>query len=139
MNQLIRFGVAIDEGILRRFDSYIQKHRYKNRSEAIRDLMRADFVQSDWETSVKEVVGVISIIYDHHKRGLVNKLLDIQHHHPAHILCSQHVHLKHDQCLEVIVAKGRAKHLKELADRLKIEKGVLFANLSSAGSAENVK
>lgn len=134
----MRFGVAIDEGILKRFDAHIQKHRYKNRSEAIRDLMRADFVRSDWETSAKGVVAVISIVYDHHKRGLVNKLLDIQHHHPAQILCSQHIHLKHDQCLEVIVAKGQAKHLKELADRLKIEKGVKFTSLSSASSAEDL-
>ena len=136
MGKLNRFGVAIDEEILRRFDSHIKNARYKNRSEAIRDLMRAEFVRSDWESSSKEVVGVISIVYDHHRRGLVNKLLDIQHHHPAQILCSQHIHLKHDQCLEVIVAKGQAQHLKVLADRLKSEKGVKFTSLTSAGSPD---
>ena len=135
MGKLIRFGVAIDDNILSRFDSQMKKNRYKNRSEAIRDLMRAEFVRSDWSQSSKEVVGVITIVYDHHKRGLVNKLLDIQHHHPTHILCSQHVHLKQDQCLEVIVAKGQAKQLKELADRLRIEKGVVFSSLSSASGA----
>ena len=135
MEKLKRFGVAIDEGILKRFDTHIQKHRYKNRSEAIRDLMRADFLHSDWETSAKEVVGVVCMVYDHHKRGLVNKLLDIQHHHPARILCSQHVHLSHTDCLEIIVAKGKASQLKRLADLLKIEKGVKFASLMPAGPA----
>lgn len=135
MGKLIRFGVAIDDDILNRFDSHIKKNRYKNRSEAIRDLMRAEFVRSDWAGSSNEVVGVVTIVYDHHQRGLVNKLLDIQHHHPAKTLCSQHVHLQHDQCLEVIVARGQAKHLKALADKLKTEKGVVFSSLSSASGA----
>ena len=137
MGKLIRFGVAIDDDILGRFDKHIRGNKYSNQSEAIRDLMRAKFVRSDWQTSAKEVVGVITIVYDHHKRGLVNKLLDIQHHHPARILCSQHVHLQHDQCLEVIVAKGQAKHLKELSDKLKVEKGVKFSSLSSATGADD--
>ncbi len=136
MAKLIRFGVAIDEDILRRFDAHIHKGRYTNRSEALRDLMRAEFVRSDWESSSKEVVGVITISYDHHQRGLVNKLLHIQHDHPATVLCAQHIHLKHDQCLEVIVARGEARRLKELADRMKKEKGVQFATLSAAGGAE---
>ena len=135
MKKLIRFGVAIDDHILSRFDAQIKKNRIKNRSEAIRDLMRAEFVHSDWAGSSKDVVGVVTIVYDHHQRGLVNKLLDIQHHHPAKILCSQHVHLKHNQCLEVIVATGQARKLKELADKLKTEKGVIFSSLSSASGA----
>ncbi len=138
MGTLVRFGVAMDRGILGRFDAQIRRGRYRNRSEAIRDLMREAFVRADWEASEKEVVGVVSIVYDHHQRGLVNKLLDIQHHHPAEILCSQHIHLKHDQCLEVIVAKGLAKNLQELSDRLKAEKGVKFTSLSSAGSSHGL-
>jgi CopG family nickel-responsive transcriptional regulator len=133
MKKLTRFGVAIDDDILRRFDRRTRRGRYRNRSEAIRDLMRASFLRDDWESGAADVVGVVTMVYDHHVPGLVNKLLDIQHHQPAAILCSQHVHLHHHQCLEVIVARGRARVLRDLADRLQVEKGVKFVSLSPAG------
>lgn len=132
MSQLIRFGIAIDDDILRRFDAHIKAHKYSNRSEAIRDLIRKEFLQSDWTQSNKEVVGVVTVLYDHHKRGLVNQLLAIQHHHPAQILCSQHVHLDHHECLEVIVARGKQRELQNLCDLFKSKKGVEMTHLSSA-------
>ncbi|MCG3206343.1 MAG: putative nickel-responsive regulator [Elusimicrobia bacterium] len=130
---LVRFGVSIEGDILARFDARIAKHRYTNRSEALRDLMRAEFVQLDWEASSNVVVGIITLVYDHHKRGLVNQLLNLQHDFPGSIICSQHVHLEHSLCLEVLVATGQARQLRVLADEMKAKKGVQFSSLNPAG------
>lgn len=138
MGKLTRFGIALDEEILKRFDAHIKRQKYTNRSEAIRDLIRAEFVRSDWGDEDKEVVCVLTLVYDHHKRGLVNRLLQIQHDQPSRILCSQHVHLGHDCCLEVIIAKGKATNLKTFAAQIKAQKGVMFASISSATTGKDL-
>ncbi|MCX7940636.1 MAG: nickel-responsive transcriptional regulator NikR [Endomicrobia bacterium] len=127
--KLKRFGVAIPEDLLARFDKFIKSKNYKNRSEAIRDLMRNKFVEESYEKN-KEVVGVISIVYNHHKRELVDKIIDIQHSFQNIILASQHVHLSDDNCLEVILARGKAKNIEKLKDNLASIKGVTHATLS---------
>ncbi len=138
MGKLTRFGIALDEEILKRFDTHIKREKYTNRSEAIRDLIRAEFVRSDWGDEDKEVVCVLTLVYDHHKRGLVNRLLQIQHDQPSRILCSQHVHLGHECCLEVIIAKGKANHLKAFASQIKAQKGVMFSSISSATTGKDL-
>ena len=138
MGKLTRFGIALDEHILKRFDAHIKIQKYSNRSEAIRDLIRSEFVRSEWGSGNKEAVCVLTLVYDHHKRGLVNKLLKIQHDQPSRILCSQHVHLGHDCCLEVIIAKGKVNNLKTFASQVKAEKGVMFASISSATTGKDI-
>jgi CopG family nickel-responsive transcriptional regulator len=133
--KLKRFGVSIPLSLLLKFDEYIKNKNYKNRSEAIRDLIRAEFVKESFETN-KEVAGVISIVYDHHKRELVDKIVDIQHDYQDIIIASQHIHLDHDNCLEVIIARGKAQRIKDLASRLQATKGVKHTTLSFTAVVE---
>ncbi len=138
MSQLKRFGVALDDETLKHFDSHLKIQSYTNRSEAIRDLIRAEFVRSEWEKKKGDVVCVLTIVYDHHQRGLVNKLLQIQHDQPSEILCTQHVHLDHDKCLEVVIAKGKANNLRKFSTSVKAAKGVKFTGMTLASTGKEV-
>ena len=124
MEKVKRFGVSIEESLLSKFDVFIKKRKYKNRSEAIRDLIRENFVNDSWEKSNKAVAGAIIIVYDHHKRELLDSLVDIQHDYQNFIISSQHIHLDHHNCMEIIVVKGEMQKLFELEAILKAIKGV---------------
>ncbi len=130
MEELSRFGVSIPKELLKAFDEYIERKHYANRSEAIRDLIRQKLVEEEWKESKEEVVGVITYIYEHHKRELVDKLIEIQHIHYNKIITTQHIHIDHDRCLEAILVKGKANEIKELADKIQAQKGVLHLNLA---------
>ncbi len=132
MSGIARFSVSVGKGLLASFDSYCQARDYPTRSKAVADLIREDLLQERW-TKGRVAAGVITIVYDHHKRGLVTSVLRSQHDAHCDVLSSLHIHLDHQHCLEVIVAKGRAKDVQELADALKKAKGVLHADLSVAG------
>ena len=131
MTRLTRFGIAMEEALLRDFDDVIRKKGYTNRSEAFRDLVRESLVKAEWSSN-REVAGVISMVYDHHQRELVTKLLDIQHGSHGVILATQHIHLDHHNCLEVIVTKGRAQVIERLAEKLKAARGVKHVNVNMA-------
>ena len=133
--KLRRFGVSIPLSLLLKFDEYIRNKNYKNRSEAIRDLIRAEFVKESFETN-KEVAGVISIVYNHHKRELVDKIVDVQHDYQDIIVASQHIHLDHDNCLEVIITRGKTQRIKELSSKLQSTKGVKHTTLSFTAVVE---
>ncbi|WP_297057212.1 nickel-responsive transcriptional regulator NikR [Thermosulfurimonas sp.] len=130
MSDLVRFGVSIPASLLKKFDEYISRKHYQNRSEAIRDLIREKLVEEEWRHSQSEVVGTISYVYNHHKRELTDRLIDIQHDHYARIISTQHIHLDHDHCLEVIIVKGEVGAVRDLADRIKSLKGILHCSLS---------
>lgn len=132
--KLVRFGVSLEGELLRRFDAFIGAEGYSNRSKAIADLIRKEFV-GDVFAKGGEVAGAVTMVYDHHKREVVNKLLDMQHDHGGIIISTQHVHLDHDNCLEIIAVKGPGAKVKALADSLKTVKGVKHSTLSvtSAG------
>ena len=129
MAHLVRFGVSLEQELLEKFDRLTKEKNYTSRSEAFRDLIRQELVDKQWQ-SESEVAGAVTLIYDHHKRELVNKLMDIQHDFGDIIISSQHVHLDHDNCLEIIAVKGSAKEAQGLADRLKSVKGVKHGTLS---------
>src|ERR1700676_2491990 len=116
MSELSRIGVAIDSKLLKKFDHLIGKRGYTNRSEAFRDLIRDELVQQAWESPDSEVVGTVTLVYDHHVRMLNEKLTDMQHDHHQQILSTLHVHLDHDNCLEVLVVKGKAQHVQAIAE-----------------------
>ena len=137
MNRLIRFGVSLDSGLLEKFDSYTKTNNYSNRSKAIADLIRGVFVEQEWAQG-KSVAGAIMIVYDHHKRELVNKLVNIQHDFQDTIISSQHVHLDHDNCLEIIIVKGKTTSIKKLASMLKAEKGVKYSSLTAATTGKHL-
>ncbi len=128
-----RFGVSLEEDLLEKLDSLVEKHAFPNRSQAIRYLIRNALVEESWQSD-SEVAGVIVLIYDHHRRNVVNRLLDIQHDYTPIIMSSQHAHLDHDSCLETIVLKGRASMIVELADALIAIKGIKHGKLVISGS-----
>jgi len=130
MSELSRIGVAIDSDLLKKFDHLIASRGYTNRSEAFRDLIREALVQRSWERPDSNVVGTVTLVYDHHVRLLNEKLTDFQHSHFQQILSTLHVHLDHDNCLEVLVVKGRAAAVKKIADALISTKGVKHGRLT---------
>jgi len=121
--------------LLRRFDAYISRGGCNNRSKAIADLIRKEFV-SDTFSRGGMVAGAVTMVYDHHKRETANKLLDIQHDHGGIIVSAQHIHLSHDSCLEIIAVKGASEAVRALADALKAVSGVKHSTLSVISAAE---
>ena len=129
MSDLARFGISIDERLLRRFDDLIGNKGYVNRSEAIRDLIRNALVEDQWAREDEETVGTVTLVYDHHTRDLADKLTEQQHSHHEAIISALHVHLDAHNCLEVVVVKGQAREVKRLADELIGTKGVKHGKL----------
>ncbi len=123
-----RFGVSLEDNLLRELDALVTKHKLPNRSQAIRFLIRKNLTQEKWKNNL-EVSGCVVLIYDHHKRNLLNKAMDVQHDYQNLVLSTQHVHMDHDNCMETIILKGKAKELKELADRLIGIKGMKHGEL----------
>ncbi len=129
--ELVRFGVSLPEGLRTKFDRYIKKKGYTNRSKAIADLIRQSLVQEEWEEG-EEVIGGVLLVYNHHKRELVEELMEIEHHHISHIISTQHIHLDHDNCLELTVIRGKAREVEKIVGELGALKGVKFCDLLKA-------
>ena len=129
MSDLSRIGVSLDSELLRRFDAFIAEKGYENRSEAFRDLIRDKLVGAMAVAPNAYVVGTVTLVYDHHARLLPEKLIDLQHEHHAVVISTLHVHLDHDNCLEVILLRGKSKDVHSLADRLIGTKGVQHGRL----------
>jgi CopG family transcriptional regulator, nickel-responsive regulator len=138
MSELIRFGVSLDKKLLEKFDHLIRSRRYTNRSEAFRDLIREELIKKEWEED-REIAGAITFVYDHHKRDLLNKIIDIQHDHQKIIISTQHIHLDHDNCLEIVAVKGRSREVQRLADSIKAIKGVRHGTLSMTSTGKDMK
>jgi len=137
MTDIVRFGVSLEKKLLDKFDRLIKEKKYSNRSEAIRDLIRENLVKREWVEG-KEVAGAITLVFDHHKRDLVNILTDIQHDFYRLIISSQHIHLDHNNCLEIIVVRGKPIEVRELADKLRATKGVKYGSLSIATTGKEL-
>lgn len=130
MPRLVRFGVSLKEELLEAFDAAVRKRKYPTRSKAIEDLIRADLLAVRTIEGKEEVAGTLTVVYNHHKRELVNRLLDLQHEYQPNIVSTQHIHLNHDHCLEVLVVKGKPSDISRLSDRIKAEKGVEHTSLT---------
>lgn len=130
---LKRFTVSLEDDLLDEFDAYIKARQYNNRSEAVRDLMRKSFIKEQWAAG-KEVVGVVSLVYDHHQYQLQEKITELQHDFHHQIVSSTHIHMDHDNCLEVIIVRGKAGKVKELAEKLTAIRGVKAGNLSMSST-----
>jgi CopG family nickel-responsive transcriptional regulator len=135
--QLIRFGVSLPGDLIRRFDRLIRRKKYPNRSEAIRDLIRRELVEEEIVNDA-EIVGVLTLLYNHHQRELQDRLGRIQHDFHERILSTTHVHLDHDNCLEVVLLKGRAGKIKQLADELIALKGIKHGQLYRTSTGKNL-
>ena len=137
MSGLFRFGISLPKDLLDKFDKLITEKNYTNRSEAFRDLIRQELVKKEWEEG-EEVAGTITIIYDHHQRELATKLMDIQHDHGKNIISTQHIHLDHHNCMEIIAVRGSAKEAQKLADMLKAVKGVKHSTLGMSSTGKHI-
>jgi len=133
MPELVRLGLSMDERLLAKLDGMVHDSKYTHRSEFVRDMLRQRLVEEEWERDA-EVVGTVTLIYDHHFRRLSEKLTDLQHHHHEVILATTHVHLDEEMCAEMILMKGRAGEIKAVADHLRQHKGVLHAALSMSST-----
>lgn len=127
--------MAIDADLLEKFDQRIERRGYTNRSEAFRDLIRDDLIHEHAESPDKPVVGTLTLIYDHHVRMLNEKLTGMQHEHHHSIVSALHVHLDHDNCLEVLVLRGKSGEVRAIADRLISTKGVKHGRLTITTTA----
>ena len=137
MSGLFRFGISLPKDLLDKFDKITKAKNYSNRSEAFRDLIRQELVKQEWLKG-DAIAGAITLIYDHHKRELVNKLTEIQHDHQKIIISTQHIHLDHDNCLEIIAVRGHPQEAQKLADTLKSVKGVKHGTLSMSSTGKGL-
>jgi len=126
---VVRFGVSVEKDLLESLDEYASENKFSNRSQAIRHLISENLTIKKWKCN-NIVAGSITLVYDHHKGDLVNRITDIQHKYHDSILSSQHFHLDHSNCLEIIAVRGKSKDLTDLADKLIAEKGVQHGKLS---------
>ncbi len=139
MAETVRFGVSIDERLLDSFDKMIGDKGYSNRSEAVRDLIRNALVDDQWShDDEEEMVGTVSLVFNHHTRDLSDKLTEHQHSHHQNIVSALHVHLDAHNCLEVVVLKGKAKEIRRLADELIGTKGVKHGRLMTTTSGQGI-
>ena len=131
MSELVRLSLSLENELFKRLESLVKRSGYTNRSEFIRDLVRERLVEEQWRADA-EAIGTLTVVYDHHARGLGPRLTRAQHGCRCDVLASTHIHLDAKLCAEMIMVRGRAGLIHELANRLKREKGVLFADLSTA-------
>ncbi len=132
-----RFGVSLNPKLLKKFDAVMKERGYTNRSEAIRDLMREAVVSSEWDKG-GDVVGALTLVYDHDMRGLTDKLTDLQHEHHANVISSMHIHLDEHNCMELLVLRGPAKEVRRVADSLISSRGVKHGKLVTSTSGKDI-
>lgn len=130
VKKVVRFGVSMEKKLLEDFDELICRKGYTNRSEAVRDLIRNHLVEEEWQAEKKEMIGTITLVYNHHTRGLLDTLTDLQHHFPGLIISTMHLHLDEDICLEILAVKGMADEIKSVADKLIGLRGVKHGKLT---------
>ncbi len=137
MTDVERLSFSIEGPLLKRLEKLRKEAGYGNRSEFLRDMIRGRLVDRAWELD-QEAVGTITLIYDHHARGLNEKLTDLQHDHHGVIMATTHVHLDHHHCVEVILVRGRAGEIRAIADGLQKQRGVLHGGLSMSSTGKGL-
>jgi len=130
VEEIVRFGVSMEKNLLAGFDELISRKGYTNRSEALRDLVRDHLVEEEWKVEKKEMIGTITIVYNHHTRGISDTLIELQHYFHNLIISTMHLHMDEDNCLEVLVVKGMVDKIKSIADKLISTRGVKHGKLT---------
>jgi CopG family nickel-responsive transcriptional regulator len=125
-----RIGVSFEPVLLYKFDILIKKRGYTNRSEAIRDLIRKEIIESGIKENKSEVIGTLTIIYDHEIGNVTDKLLHLQHHHHNEIMFTTHIHVDDRICLEIVVIRGQSNRVKKFAEHVKALKGIKHGQLA---------
>ena len=134
---LKRFSISLDEKLLTQFDDYLVPRGYSNRSDAVRDLIRKVLINEEWEQD-SEVVGVVTLVYNHHEAQLQERITELQHDFHHQITSTTHVHMDHHNCLEVTIVKGRASLVKELAEKLIALRGVKDGTLTMSSTGDDL-
>ncbi|MEI7948547.1 MAG: nickel-responsive transcriptional regulator NikR [bacterium] len=134
---LTRFSISLDEELMNTFDAKIKKDKCPTRSKAVGDLIRASLVQTEWRAG-DEVAGAIVLVYDHHTRDVGKRLTDMQHDCHDVIISTQHVHLDHDNCLEIIAVKGTPREIETIVKRLKSIKGLKHVSLAAGTTGQSL-
>jgi CopG family nickel-responsive transcriptional regulator len=124
VSDVVRFSVSLEADLLDQFDRYCQEGHFATRSEAIRQLLRETLTTHAWAGDARDAAATLTLVYDHHRTKLTDKLLELQHRHADLVVSTMHVHLDHDTCLEVIVLRGRAGALQNIAFELRGLKGI---------------
>lgn len=129
MSEIVRFSVSLESDLLAEFDQFCTANRFATRSEAIRQLLREKLTSAAWEGVATEVAASLTLIYDHHRAKLTDKMIEIQHAHSDYVVSTMHVHLSHDLCMELIALRGPADGLQQLAAELSGLKGIHQAQI----------
>ena len=137
MSELIRVSLSIESPLLEKMEELATQKGYENRSEFIRDLIREQLTAREWESGA-EVIGTITMVYNHHQRGISEKLTELQHDCTEHILAATHVHLSHHICAEMIMIKGSGKAIEKFSNALRKLKGVLHVGFSAGSTGEKL-
>lgn len=138
MSDLVRFSVSLESELLEQFDHYVRDHKFATRSEAIRQLLRETLTTQGFADDAPDAAATLTIVYDHHRPALMEKLTHLQHDHGDLVVATMHVHLDHDLCLEVIALRGRATRLQKMAAELAGLKGIHLGKLVLARSTQEV-
>jgi len=136
MSEIVRFSVSLEDELLEKFDGYCRQQQFATRSEAVRQMIRDTLTSQAWESESKDAAGTLTLVYDHHRSQLSDRLTKLQHDHTELIVSTLHAHLTHDLCLEVVVLRGPAGKLREIASQLRGMKGIHKGELVMA-SAEH--
>jgi CopG family nickel-responsive transcriptional regulator len=134
VSNIVRFSVSLEDDLLEEFDRYCREGRFATRSEAVRQLLRERLTDRAWEADADDAAATLTLVYDHHRRNLTDRLVQLQHDHAGLVVATTHVHLDHDTCLEVIILRGRARALEQVARDLRGLKGIYKAQLVLASS-----
>lgn len=137
MAKLIRLSFTIDQGLFNRMEKLVRQARYGNRSEFVRDAIRARLVKEEWEEN-EEALGTVTLVYNHEVRRLSTKLTSLQHKHHDAILATTHVHLDKHLCAEMIMVRARPRVIEEVAELLRQQKGVLHAAVSMSSTGKGL-
>jgi len=134
MSEIVRFSVSLEDDLLEKFDRYCTEGQFATRSEAVRQLIRDKLTARAWESGSREVAGTLTLVYDHHRAQLGDRLIKLQHDHTELVVATLHAHLTEDLCLEVIVLRGPAVQLQQIADQLRGLKGIYKGELVMASA-----
>ncbi|MBO7476038.1 MAG: nickel-responsive transcriptional regulator NikR [Campylobacter sp.] len=129
--KVVRFSVSLPSELFVEFDKRVENLEYSSRSEYVRDLIREKMVQDEWNTGSKEkMLGVLCIAYSHHQSDLVMQMLELEHHAKVEIICTNHLHVDHENCMESINLRGTADEIEKFSAKIAGLKGVKFAKLT---------
>jgi CopG family nickel-responsive transcriptional regulator len=134
VSKIVRFSVSLEDDLMRQFDRYCREGQFATRSEAVRQLIRDRLTRRAWASETREAAGTLTLVYDHHRAQLRDRMLELQHEHTDLVIATLHAHLSHDLCLEVIVLRGPAGKLQKIASQLRGMKGVHKGELVMASA-----